>query len=373
MTNFIYLDYNATAPMRPSVKDAWNAAVELPGNPSSVHAAGRAAAKFMEESRAMVAGLVGARARDVVFTSGGTEANNAVLRQTGAASLIISAVEHESVMASAKLAGIPITVVPVDTKGVVVMSALTDALEASLKPALVSVMLVNNETGIIQNMKPIVEAVKNTGAMLHVDAVQAAGKLMLNFNTLGADYVTLSAHKLGGPQGVGAIILAPVAPLSPLVAGGGQEQGRRSGTENVAGIAAFGNAAVEAMSALGDMNRIATLRDHLEASIKTECPDAVIIGADSDRVANTSCIALPGVSGETQVMHFDLAGICISSGSACSSGKVKKSHVITALGYDEDIANASIRVSLGWNSTETDIDAFIKAFKTLYDRTASKR
>ena len=373
MSKPIYMDYNATAPLRACALEAWQEAVTLPGNPSSVHAAGRKAARFLEESRAKVAGLVNARPRDIVFTSGGTEANNAVIRQTGAKSLLVSAIEHESILAAAKASGLTTTILPVDSVGHIQLDAFEKALSVAESPCLVSVMLVNNETGTIQPMEDIAALAQRYNARLHIDAIQAAGKLPLDCKTLGADYLTLSAHKIGGPQGVGAIVLSPTAPLTPLIAGGGQELGRRSGTENVAGIFGFGAAALEAMASLGDMQHIGALRDTLERAITKDCPDAIIIAKDGKRVANTSCIALPGISGETQVMHFDLAGICVSSGSACSSGKVKVSHVLSALGYDQSTANASIRVSLGWESKSSDIDAFVKAYKALYTRTAERR
>lgn len=372
MTAPIYMDYNATAPIRTSVIDVVTDAMRVVGNPSSVHAAGRSARKLVEEARAKVAALAGCRTRDVTFCSGGTEANNAVIRGAGAASVIISAIEHDSALAAAKLAGVPVFVCGVDRDGVISQDQLRTLLAESPAPALVSVMLANNETGVIQPIQEIVQIAHECGARLHTDAVQAAGKINIDFNELGADYLTLSSHKVGGSQGVGAIITAPTAPLAPLIAGGGQELGRRSGTENVAGIAGFGVAALEAVDDLGEASRIAAMRDRFEVAVSDHTNTACIISRGAPRTPNTSCVAMPGVKGETQVMHFDLNGICLSSGSACSSGKVKVSHVLSAMGYDEETANASIRVSLGRMTQDSDIDALITAWKSLYDRTADR-
>jgi cysteine desulfurase len=368
----IYLDYNATAPIRAEVIDAVATAMQGVGNPSSVHSAGRKAHAEVEEARAQVAALVAARPRDVVFTSGGTEANNTVIRGSGAKSLLLSAVEHDCGLAAAKESGLPTTFLPVDTDGVLDTDALKAALELAPKPALVSVMLANNEMGAIQPVEAIVEIARAHGALVHTDAVQAAGKIMIERNALGVDYLTLSAHKLGGPQGVGAIVLAPTAPLKALVTGGGQELSRRSGTENVAGIVGFGVAALEAMAGLGEMPRLEALRDRLEEEILRQGNDMLVAGKAGNRLANTSCLVLPGVKGETQVMHFDLAGICVSSGSACSSGKVKVSHVLSAMGFAPEVAECSIRVSLGYGTTDGDIDAFLAAWQALYARTRGR-
>lgn len=372
MTTPIYMDYNATAPIRDSVIEMASHAMQTVGNPSSVHTAGRSARRLVEDARVKVAALTGCRVRDVTFCSGGTEASNAVIRGSGAASIIISAVEHECGFAASKHAGVPTYVVGVDCKGLVDQNKLRALLREAPAPALVSIMLANNETGIIQSVREIADIAHEFGARMHTDAVQAAGKIPIDFNALGADYMTLSSHKIGGPQGVGAIITAPTAPLAPLVAGGGQELGRRSGTENVAGIAGFGVAALEAMDDLADTARIGALRDRFETAVSSHANNVCLIGQGLPRTANTSCVAMPGVKGETQVMHFDLNGIFLSSGSACSSGKVKVSHVLSAMGYEDDTANASIRVSLGRLTTESDVDALIKAWISLYDRTAAR-
>lgn len=369
MKRLVYLDYNATSPIRESVIEAVSGAMLTVGNPSSVHAAGRAARGMVEDARTKVAALIGARARDVVFTASGTEASNTVIRGVGAKSLLISAIEHECGVAAGKLSGLPTTVLPVSDAGQLDMGALRQALETAERPALVSVMLANNEMGAIQDIAVISAIAKEYGAMVHTDAVQAAGKMNLDFKALGVDYLTLSAHKIGGPQGVGAIVLGPTAPLKALIAGGGQELSRRSGTENVAGIVGFGIAAMEAMVGVGDMDRLQGLRDKLEKAVKSQANEAIIVGEGGTRLPNTSCIIMPGVKGETQVMHFDLNGICVSSGSACSSGKVKVSQVLTALGFAPERAEASIRVSLGYGTRDEDIDQFIAAWKSIYNRT----
>ena len=366
------MDYNATAPIRKSVIETVANVMAVVGNPSSVSVQGEPRAFSGEEARSKIAALTGSRVRDVTFCSGGTEANNAVIRGSNAASIIISTIEHDCGIAAAALAGVPVYQLPVSSDGVVDLEALSALLEKAPKPALVSVMLANNETGVIQPVSQVTDIAKQFDARVHTDAIQAAGKLELDFSTLGVDYLTLSSHKIGGPQGVGAIVTAPTAPLKPLVAGGGQELGRRSGTENVAGIAGFGVAALEALEELPDTVRLTAMRSRFEEAVRQASNDAVVIGAAADRIANTSCVAMPGVKGETQVMHFDLNGVCLSSGSACSSGKVKVSHVLTAMGYAPELAEASIRVSLGRHTKEEDVDQLITAWQSLYKRTAAR-
>jgi len=372
MKTNIYLDYNATAPIRPAVIDMVSATMSQVGNPSSVHHAGRKAKAVTEEARTKVAALVGSRVRDVMFCSGGTEANNAVIRGSGAQSVIISATEHDSILAAVKHVAVPVYKLAVDASGLVDIDQLKSLLKEAPAPALVSVMMANNETGTIQDIKQVVEIAKEYGAVVHTDAIQAAGKLTIDMPSLGVQYLTLSSHKIGGPQGVGAVILSPTAPLKALIVGGGQELGRRSGTENVAGIAGFGVAAFEALVGLSRGNAVTEIRNSLEKTLRSFSNEIIIAGHPDHRLPNTSCIAMPGVKGETQVMHFDLNGICISSGSACSSGKVKTSHVLSAMGYSDDVSECSIRVSLGYKSTLADVEAFTAAWKTLYDR-AGKR
>lgn len=364
MNAVAYLDYNATAPVRSAARAAVIAALDAVGNPSSVHASGRAARRLVEDAREEVARLVNVAASAVVFTGGGSEANALALRGSGAARVIASAIEHDSVLRNAPTSSL----IPVNRDGVVDLAALERLLgEPSGGRTLVSVMLANNETGVIQPVAEAAALARRHGSLVHCDAVQAAGKIAIDFAALGVDMLTLSAHKLGGPQGVGALVLREGVELAPLVGGGGQERGRRAGTENVAGIAGFGAAATAARADLdsGEPDRIARLRDGLEAALP---PQAVIHGAGRPRLPNTSCIGLPGLSGETQVMALDLAGVAVSSGSACSSGKVRPSHVLAAMGCAPDEAQSAIRVSLGWASTAADVERFLVAWRGLARR-----
>lgn len=363
-----YLDYNATAPIRVAVIERMSEVMQTVGNPSSVHSSGRAARGVVEAARANIAALVGARARDVVFTSGGTEANNAALRATGAKRLIVSAVEHDCTLAAAKVSGLDVKQLPVDSQGIADMAVLAELLADGGDGVLVSVMLANNETGVIEPVAEAAAIVKEAGARLHVDAAQACGKIDVDFGHLGADYLSLSGHKFGGPQGTGALVLAPTVPLAPLITGGGQELGRRSGTENVAGLAGLGVAADCALAGLADAPQLARMRDQLEAGVQNLWDGVQVLSQSAERLPNTSCLLLPGLKGETQVMHMDLNGVEVSSGSACSSGKVKQSHVLTAMGVADDLAGNSMRVSLGYGSQERDVDAFLTAYASLAER-----
>jgi cysteine desulfurase len=352
-----YLDHNATTPLRPQAAKAVSRALGVWGNPSSVHAAGRAARRTVEDARRQVAALAGADPASVVFTSGGTEANNLALRGCGRGRILASAIEHPSVLEAAD----GIEAIPVDGNGVVDLDALRTML-ADGKDAVVSVMLANNETGVIQPVSAVAELARAAGALFHCDAVQGAGKLSLDFRDLGADMITLSAHKIGGPKGAGALIVDEVVPLRPLIRGGGQERGRRSGTENVPGIAGFGVAAELGAAEVEGAGRLAALRDRLESRLLEKIPTARVVAGDTARLPNTSCIALPGVPAETQIMALDLAGFAVSAGSACSSGKVKASHVLGAMGLADEIAGCAIRISLGTTNTEEQIGAFIAAY-----------
>jgi len=355
-----YLDWNATAPLRPEAAVAIADALAQGGNPSSVHRSGRAARQLLEQSREAVAVLAGAPADGVVFTSGGTEANQLTLLGSGRARVLVSAVEHSSV-----LQGMPDAErIPVDSDGRVDPSALAALLEADDRPALVSVMLANNETGVIQPVAEIAAVAHAHGALFHCDAVQATGKIPLSLAQTGADFLTLSGHKIGGPAGIGALIVASGAEVTPLLRGGGQERNRRAGTENLAGIAGF--AAAAAASHPAEYDRVRALRDRLEAALPS---DAVVIARGASRLPNTSAIAMPGVPAETQVIALDLDGVMVSAGAACSSGKVGPSHVLAAMGLAPKIASATIRVSLGWSTTEADIGHFLDAWRALYRRT----
>jgi cysteine desulfurase len=358
----VYLDHNATSPLRPAALDAMIEALRLGGNPSSVHRAGRAAHARIEAARRSVAALAGALPSEIVFTSGGTEANNMALAGAGRPRILVSAVEHDSVLKAVPDAGI----VPVDRRGVVDLAALERLLGETDSSALVSVMFANNETGVLQPIAEVVRLARSAGALVHCDAVQGAGKAPVDFHGLGVDYLSLSAHKLGGPAGVGALIVREGAPLRPDRRGGGQERYRRAGTENVAGIAGFGAAAEAALSGLD----VTGLRDRLEAEIGRIAPGAAVYGADAPRVGNTSCLAMPGVKAETQVVALDLAGICVSAGAACSSGKVGRSAVLEAMGVPAAEAATAIRISLGWNTTSGDIERLIAAWRDLYVRVA---
>jgi cysteine desulfurase len=376
MNDRVYLDWNATAPLRPEARAAMAAALELAGNPSSIHAEGQAARRVVEQAREQVAALVGADPKLVTFTSGGTEANNLALipaLQVGADKaprdrLLISAIEHASVRAGGRFAPDMIEEIPVTAAGIVDGEALgtrLTALAAEGLRVLVAVMLANNETGVVQPIPEIASKVHEAGGLFHVDAVQASGRIPCDINALCADLLTLSAHNLGGPKGAGALIRRDEAlhVPHPLVRGGGQERGLRAGTENVAAIAGFGAAAEAAQQDLeADARRMTALRHRLETGLKAATPKAIIYGAESPRVPNTTLVAVPGMKAETAVIAFDLAGFAVSSGAACSSGKVQASHVLAAMGAPEDLARGGVRISLGWNTAETDIDRFINAW-----------
>jgi cysteine desulfurase len=354
-----YLDANATERLRPEARAAVLAALEEPGNPSSVHAAGRAARRLLEEAREAVAARFGGRPADLVFTSGGTEADALAVHALGAGRrLVVGATEHHAVFAAAPGAAL----LPVDREGVADLDALARLL-AGGGPALVCLMAANNETGTLQ---PIAEAARichAAGALLHVDAVQAAGRIAVDFAALGADSMAFSSHKLGGPQGAGALLVTPErsAGLAPLIGGGGQERGRRGGTPALPAIAGFGAAARVAAPVAG----LAALRDRIERSARAA--GAVALGASAPRLTNTSCLALPGVRADTQVIALDLAGVAVSAGAACSSGKVARSHVLDAMGAGP-LAGEAIRVSLSWSSGEAEAEAFLTAYRAMAAR-----
>ncbi len=364
MIDSVYLDHNATTPMRPQAIAAMGEVMRAVGNASSVHAFGRAMRARVDRARESLAALVGVKPADIVFTAGGTEANNAVLCGAGRRRLIVSAIEHDSV----RLVTQDAELVPVTSEGVVDLAALESLLAGSDVPALVSVMLANNETGVIQPVAGVARIAHAAGALVHCDAVQAAGKIAVDVADLGVDYLTVSAHKLGGPQGVGAIVLRPGVPFEAMQRGGGQERGRRAGTENVAGIAGFGVAVDIAAQELPRSTALVGLRDKMEHALVRLAPDAHVFGAGASRLPNTSCVSMPGVAAQTQLMALDLAGIAVSAGSACSSGKVRPSHVLAAMGATETEAASALRVSLGWTTQAGDIERFIAAWGDLYRR-----
>ncbi|MDP1631964.1 MAG: cysteine desulfurase family protein [Caulobacter sp.] len=368
----VYLDYNATAPVRPEAKAAVVRALEIGGNPSSVHAAGRAARSLIEAARAQVAALIAVIPGSITFTSGGTESNALAIDSAVAAGcdrILLGATEHGAVSENVRAAGVPVEVWPVDAEGVADLAWLAQALKAGGKP-LVCLMLANNETGVIQPVAEASALVREAGGWLHVDAVQAAGKIAIDFNALGADTMALAAHKIGGPFGVGALAAGPRATLSRRLHGGGQERGRRAGAENLTGIAGFGAAADAARRDLVAIAAQSLWRDALQNRV--EAAGAVILGKGAPRLAQTLGFAVAGFDAQMQVMGMDLAGVMISAGPACSSGKMKPSDVVAAMGRP-DLAPGAIRISGGWGSSEADWVAAGDAWLELFARHAARR
>lgn len=359
-----YLDYNATAPIRPEARSAVLAALAEPANPSSVHGFGRRARAALERARHVVATAVGGSSDGVIFVSGGTEANNLVLRGIGGPALV-SAVEHPSVLEMEPAA----PRIQVDGEGRIELAAL-ERLIAEHRPRLVSVMLANNETGVIQPVAEAARLIHAAGGLLHVDAAQALGRVPVAMADLGADLLTLSGHKLGGPPGAGALVLREGLTLDPVQRGGGQELRRRAGTEALPAILGMA-AAIEAIRP-DEPGHMKVLRDRLEARIGEACAAARIVGVGAERLPNTSCLLLSGLEGATQLMALDLAGVAVSTGSACSSGKVGPSHVLLAMGLCEAEARCAIRISLGWASTEADVERFLAVWLPLAERTLAR-
>ncbi len=364
----IYLDYNATALMKPDIIEEMTRVMTIGGNPSSVHALGRGAKEILEQSRQTIADVINCRPQKIIFTGGGTEANNLALRATGRNHIIIATTEHDSISGIRPHFSGSIECLPVDSNGIVSTEDLKAALNNAPEKTLVSLMLANNETGVVQDIKLLADITHDAGALFHTDAIQALGKIPVDFRKLGVDMMSFSAHKLSGPQGVGALVALEKIDIQSIIFGGGQEIGRRSGTENLCGIAGFAKAAELVPENLKIMESLKIYRNRMEKEINNHAEGVIIYGAGADRLPNTSTILMPGVSSETQVMAFDLDGICVSSGSACSSGKVKPSHVVSAMGASRDQALSTIRVSLGWNTSEQDVDAFIAAWIKLYNR-----
>ncbi len=346
-----YFDANATEPMRPEARTALLSALDIIGNPSSVHTAGRLARRLLEDARAALIARFGAA--DLVFTSGGTESDALAIHGLGdGRRLLLSATEHDAIRAAR-----PGEVIPVDHDGVIDLAALEAALAGP--PAIVCLMLANNETGTIQPVAEAAALCRRHGALLHVDGVQAAGRMPVNMDALGADSLAISSHKLGGPAGAGALLLAPDRRLHPLITGGGEEQGRRGGTPAVAVIAGFAAAAT-----LGEWQDLSPLRDAAEAA--AVAAGAIPLGGPN-RLGNTTCLALPGVAAQTQLIALDLAGVQVSAGAACSSGKVARSHVLEAMGAGA-LAGEAIRVSLPWNATAADVQVFAEAYAAMAAR-----
>lgn len=362
----IYLDYNATAPLRPEALEIMKKVWQQPANPSSVHGFGRKARSYLETAREQVARLVSAPPASVIFTSGATESNNAVLSAFKNDTVWVSAIEHSSVLAMAPEA----ERIPVTPSGIIDMDAFETMLENGPAPDLISVMLVNNETGVIQPVEAIARMAKKRYPQVHVhtDAAQAAGRIPVNFQALQVDYMSLSAHKLGGPQGVGALIKAPGAHDVKFLHGGGQERNQRAGTVNTAGIAGFGIAAEIARDNMDEFKRLETLRNRLEASLKEEVPEVKIYGQDAPRVSNTIAICVPGLTANTQIIALDMEGVAVSGGSACSSGTTKKSHVAEAMGVPKEEIAGAYRISMGPHITDKDIDAFLSIWSKIVSR-----
>jgi len=375
----VYLDHNATSPLRPPAREAMLSALAETGNASSVHREGQAARACVEKARAQVARLVGADPQAVVFTSGATEAIAAALspelelssRAVVCDVLLISAIEHPAVRAGGRFAPGKIEIIPVDGEGLLDLAALEIMLarhKSAGRRAFVSVMAANNETGVMQPLGEIAKLVHPVDGVFHVDAVQVVGRYPFDLETSGADLISISSHKLGGPQGAGAIIVRNAETrVPPLVRGGGQERGARAGTENVAAIAGFGAAAeAAALDVSVEAGRLAGLREKLERGIRTITSSAVIFSEPALRVPNTTCFAVPGMTAETALIAFDLEGVAVSSGSACSSGKVAASETLKAMKIDPALAKGGIRASTGWNTADADIVRFLEVFARVY-------
>ncbi len=355
-----YFDWNASAPLRPEAREAMVATMDAAGNPSSVHTEGRHARDLVETAREQVAVLVGANPAEVVFTSGATEANAWALG--GWDTIFLSGIEHESVRAPAKISGARLVDIPAGPEGRARIDALARFEMDALGRAVVTLQMANNETGILQPVTEAVSFARQHGLSVHTDATQAAGRVPIDFVDLGVDLLSLSSHKLGGPKGVGALVIRDGVTIAPLIAGGGQERRRRAGTENVAAIVGFGAAASLALNDLETVGDLAARRDAIERGLIELVPECVVIGQSSPRIANTLCIAWPGKSAETMVIKLDLEGVAVSAGSACSSGKVGSSHVLEAMGLAADMAKSAIRVSLGPTTSDRDIQRLLAAW-----------
>ncbi|MGJ8570841.1 MAG: cysteine desulfurase family protein [Hoeflea sp.] len=379
----LYFDYNATAPLLTAAQSAMVDAMALPGNPSSVHAEGRKARAVVTNARESIARLCGVSAAQIVFCSGATEAANHVLTPdfrmgrspVRVSQLFVSAVEHPAVLEGGRFAAEQITVLPVDSDGRLDLAALADALaghDQATGQAMLGLQLANNETGVIQPVRQAADIVKAHHGLVVVDAVQGAGRLALSLEELGADFLIVSSHKIGGPKGMGALVSAgEILMPAPLLRGGGQEKGHRGGTENLVCIAGFGSAAEVAREALSDVERIGALRDRLEAGMRDLASDVMVHGVAVDRLANTSFFSLPGLKAETAQIAFDMEGVAVSAGAACSSGKIGQSHVLSAMGADAGLG--AIRASLGREHTQDDVERFLAAFNAINTRRLARK
>lgn len=359
-----YLDYNATAQILPEIVSLITEIMGQVGNASSVHQFGRDARKYVEKAREQVASLCHTLSEQVVFTSGATESINTILSGFKGKRVLISAIEHPAVIAAAPHAEI----IPVTSEGVIDLEVYKTMLQEGEPPALVSVMLVNSETGVIQPVAEMAQLAKEAGALFHTDAVQGAGRIDISINKLGVDFMSLSAHKMAGPQGVGAIIYRKGAELPKFMLGGGQEKNCRAGTHNTAGIAGMGLAAQYALDNIEHYQKLAVMRDQMESQMRKVSNKVKIYGENAPRVGNTSNVGLENVPAQTQLMALDLEGIAVSSGSACSSGAFKASHVLIAMGAGEEEAKNSIRISMGWNTKQEDIDRFVTIWSNMAQR-----
>ena len=359
----LYLDYNATAPLRPQAKQVMMQVLEYTGNPSSIHFFGRKMHGIMEQARSRVTSIFGLKDNQCIFTASCTEANNMVLRGNVAPQIMVSATEHDSV----RLALPNPKILPVSQDGVVDLNHLENFLKKNESPVLVSVMIANSETGVIQPIDDIVNICKKFGAFVHTDATQAIGRIPVNIQKI--DFTTFSSHKLGGPFGCGVVLLGSSTNINPMLFGGGQERGRRAGTENIPAIAGFAAALELAVSEQTQQsNQLQIWRMILEQQMQETRPDLVVHGKNTPRLPNTICYSIPGIPQIQQLMNFDLEGVAVSSGSACSSGKVRHSHVLQAMGLSADLTSSAIRLSMGWNTQKPDIDHFMKVWHKLYKR-----
>lgn len=359
-----YLDYNASAPMRPAVISAMQEAMHLVGNPSSVHKHGREVNKTLSEARDIIAETTGARNSKIIFTSGGTESNNLALHGCKVGTILVSDIEHDSVLFAAEAEHrIPVTV-----DGVVDLTRFEEILCRQTSPSLISVMLANNETGVIQPLQEITSLAHSYECLVHCDGVQALGKMDIDMSCLGVDLLSLSAHKAGGPKGVGALIISDGVTIFPQLLGGGQEYSLRPGTENFVSILGFAAAVSAIQEKPEEISRISKMHSCLENKLKEAFPDVQIFGSSSPRLINTTCVRMRGLSAETQIIALDLAGISVSAGSACSSGKVTASHVLKAMGLSSAVANEAIRISIGWGTTDDDVESATKAWIELQEK-----